>query len=205
MIRAVVVVVVTTVGCGHHVNVDRPPAASAPEEVRAAYFAGHALEPPTRDQRVLRTRQGATRPSVAVRSATMKNGLPITRVEDLRPLVDDDSVTARSIDRAVAARGAADGLTVAGGTVAGAGLGVGLLLFAGGVGVFTPGGAPAPVQGEPPALVIAGVATAVSAVVVGGGLVVVGSVVRDAEDDATTAAFKSYDDDLRSALGLPPP
>lgn len=189
-------------GCAHHVVIDRPPAASAPLEVRTAYVDDHALDKARRGDLVLRTRLFDSRPTVARRHAELRNGLPIERVEDLRPLVKDGTATAQAMDVAVDARGRADALTGGGVAVAGLGLVAGGLLFAIDLGVL-PGTAQTPTQEQvAPPLVIAGISSAAVGAVLGGVLVALGSMARDQEDAATTSAFDSYDRDLRAALAL---
>lgn len=188
--------------CAHHVVIDRPPPASSPLELRAAYFREHALDKPGRADLVVRTRLFDERPTVTRRHGALKNGLPIERVEDLRPLVKDDSESARAMSTAVDARARADGLTGAGAAMAGLGVAVGGVLVATDLGVF-PGSEQVPAQEQfAPPLIIAGIGSAAGGALIGGLLVALGSLARDEEEDATTSAFKSYDADLRAALAL---
>lgn len=188
--------------CAHHVVLDRPPPPTAPLEQRRSWFDQHALAKAQRGELVVRQRLFGEHPTVARQRATLKNGLTIERVEDLRPLVPDHSAAAQAMDLAVDARARADGFTAAGAGVAGVGVLVGGALVATDLGVF-PGTAQVPTQEVvAPPLIIGGIAAAAVGATVGGVLIAVGTAARDEEDDATTAAFAAYDADLRRALAL---
>lgn len=188
--------------CAHHVVLDRPPSPGAPVEQRRSWFEEHRLEKAHRGELVVRPRLFGEHPVVARKRATLKNGLAIERVEDLRPLVPDASPTAAAMDVAVEARGRADGFTAAGIAVAAAGVLGGGALVAVDLGVF-PGTAVVPTQeAVAPPLIIGGIVTAAVGATVGGVLVAFGTMARDEEDDATTAAFNAYDADLQRALAL---
>lgn len=190
--------------CAHHVVLDRPPSAAAPVEQRRAWYDDHALEKAHRGELVVRARPFGERPAVTRKRATLKNGLAIERVEDLRPLVPEGSASAIAMDAAVLARGRADAFTGAGIALGGAGLALGGTLVAIDLGVL-PGTAQVPAQEQvAPPLIIGGIASAALGAAAGGVLIAVGSLARDEEDDATTRAFDAYDDDLRAMLALGP-
>ncbi len=191
-----------TGACAHHVVLDRPPSAAAPVEQRRAWYDDHALERAHRGELVVRARPFGERPAVTRKRATLKNGLAIERVEDLRPLVPEGSASAVAMDAAVEARGRADAFTGAGAAAAGVGVLVGGALVATDLGVL-PGTAQVPTQeAVAPPLIIGGIAVAAVGATVGGVLIAFGTFARDEEDDATTAAFGAYDADLRRALAL---
>ncbi|MBI1948830.1 MAG: hypothetical protein HYS27_24300 [Deltaproteobacteria bacterium] len=188
--------------CAHHVVLDRPPSASAPLEQRTAWFDDHALAKAKRGELVVRQRLFADHPAVTRVRAALKNGLPIERVEDLRPLVPEGSASVVAMDVAVEARGRADGFMMAGALVAGLGVAVGGALVATDLGVF-PGTAQVPTQEQvAPPLILGGIAAAAVGATIGGVLVALGTAARDEEEDATTHAFAAYDGDLRRALAL---
>lgn len=190
--------------CAHHVVLDRPPAAAAPAELRAAYFEEHRLERPARGEMVVRTRLFADTPTVSRRRASLKNGTPIEAVEDLRPLVGEASASALAMAQAAEARGRADAWMGAGAAVAALGVGAGVGLVGADLGIF-PGTARVPTQEEvAPPLTIAGIGAAAAGLLVGGILVTVGTLARDEQDDATTRAYASFDADLRALLALEP-
>lgn len=205
--RALLPLLSLTVGlgasCAHHVVLDRPPPASAPIEHRAAYFEDHSLEKSARGDLSVRTRLFDKHPTVARRRADLRNGTPVERVEDLQPLVLDQSATAQAMTRAVDARARADALMGAGAAVAGIGIVGGFALVGADLGIF-PSTAQVPTQEAVPPLTIAGIATAAGGALIGGFLVAFGSMARDEEDDATTSAFQSYHADLRQRLALEP-
>ncbi|MCC7108161.1 MAG: hypothetical protein IT382_02640 [Deltaproteobacteria bacterium] len=188
--------------CAHHVVLDRAPAASAPVEVRRAFFDDHSLDKPDRGELSVRTRLFAKTPTVTRRHATLKNGTPIERVEDLRPLVPEGSAASKAMDQAVEARGRADALMASGGAVAGLGLAAGFALVGTDLGIF-PGTARVPTQEAiAPPLTLGGIGAAAGGALIGGFLVAFGSMARDEEDDATSAAFGAFDADLRRGLAL---
>lgn len=188
--------------CAHHVVLDRPPPPAAPLEHRRAWYQEHALEKPERGDLAVRTRLFEEHPTVARRRADLRNGTPIERVEDLLPLVPEESATAQAMARAVDARGRADALMGAGAAIAGLGVLGGFALVGADLGIF-PGTEKVPTQETvAPPLTIAGISTAAGGALIGGFLVAFGSLARDDEDDATSAAFKSYEADLRAALAL---
>lgn len=195
-------VVALCASCAHHVVLDRPPATSAPPEQRAAWFEDHALAKPRRGELVVRQRLFAEHPAVTRVRAELKNGLPIERVEDLRPLVPEDSASAMAMDVAVEARGRADGFMTAGALITGLGVVVGGALVATDLGVF-PGTAQLPTQEQiAPPLIIGGIAAVAAGATIGGVLIAIGTAARDQEEDATTRAFAGYDADLRRMLAL---
>ncbi|OGQ10899.1 MAG: hypothetical protein A2138_01340 [Deltaproteobacteria bacterium RBG_16_71_12] len=181
---------------------DRPPAPSAPLAQRAAWFEEHALAKPQRGELVVRQRLFADHPAVTRMRAELKNGLPIERVEDLRPLVPEGGASAIAMDAAVEARGRADGFVTAGALVAGLGVAAGGALVATDLGVL-PGTEQVPTQEQiAPPLIIAGIAAAATGATIGGVLVALGTLARDQEEDATTRAFAGYDAELRKTLAL---
>jgi len=186
------------------VQFDAPPPPTAPTEMRESYYQTHAPEPPERGEFVVRTRTFEKTPTFTQRVMHLRNGTRIAYVEDLRPLVDENSDTAAAIAVDLDARGRADLTTGAGLAIAGVGVAVGAGLVS--QYLLQPG---LNNQGNELDLQLVAGAGAVVVGVLGGGAVVAwGLAIRDDEDDARTKAFKTFDASLRSKLALdakPPP
>ena len=197
--QAIALMMLACAGCAAHLAIDSPPAGSAPLELRESYYQAHRPEPPDRGQLVLRTRMFESTPTLAQTSLQLHNGALIQHVEDLRPLVGDESEAAQAIDASVEAQGRADVMVGVGLSVAGASL------LAGGAMLGTSLLQPGLLQqaGAVDALVWIGGGTLVGGVIAGGVVVAVGMAARDDEEDARTHVFRTLDAALRAKLELP--
>lgn len=114
-------------GCGVHVQLPSAPDRSAPVQHRYSFYQQHRAAAMQTTTRYTVNQFGmVTGASTSLDSLVLANGTAVQYPEDLHPLVDPDSPTAQSADRARRARRISTGL-VAGG-VAGMLLGVALLI-----------------------------------------------------------------------------
>jgi hypothetical protein len=201
---ALVFAMTTSLGCpAAHVTLAPPPDASAPQEARAHFYAQHAPAPPAREDLQVRTRLFEERPSVTRRAATLGSGVRIHHVQDLRPLVNAESPTARAIDETVALDSRAQLLLGAGIGVGAAGLLGAATLLAIDLGVTPETSARPSIELSP--LFFGAAASFLVGMAGGGALATWGVAVRDDADQARTRAFVGYDADLKAALALESP
>lgn len=134
------------------------------------------------------------------RAATLKSGVRVTQVEDLRPLVKPETTTALAIDETVALNDRSRLLLGAGIGVGSAGILAAVTLLALDLGV-TPETSARPTIDLSP-FFFGAAASFLVGVAGGGALSTWGISVRDDADRARTRAFSSYDADLKSGLAL---
>lgn len=208
---AFVCVGVALVGCQAHVVLPPPPdPATSSETLRQEYFEANRALPATREQRAARTRMFESTPVFLQKSIALRNGAEVHHVEDLRPLVADDSLAAQAIDVAVARGADARLITTSAGITSGVGVLSGLATLTLGImGVDTDDLLPPLRFGEDnsqtiPGYVLYGGGTALVTLAIGTGLAVWGSSANDDAAEARAQAFSLFDDGLRQRLGLPP-
>lgn len=186
--------------CATPLALEPAPTAAAPLDVRTHYYETHALQAPERGELELRARLFSARPTLTRTHGSMASGTAIRDVTVLAPLVDEGSPTRTAIDAARSARSVATALYVGGASVAGAGLLASATMLALTIGVV-PDTGDAPAPGLTPLALGAG-ASFIGGTLLGGGLIAFGTTFGDDADDATTAAFGSFNDDLRARLAL---
>ena len=191
-------VVVSTAACPAHLMIDPPPPASAPVEVRESYYKQHRPEKPERGELLMRARLFGSTPSVSQKALHLHNGARVECVEDLLPLVLEDSETAKAINLAVEARSRADVVTAVGLAVAGLGLATGAAL----VSAFLLQPALNNQGNGLQPLLFGGGATMAGGAVVGAGVATWGMTIRDDEEDARMRVFRSLDAALTKKLAL---
>src|SRR6185437_184642 len=121
-------------------------------------------------------------------------------VEDLKPLVDDKSRTAKEIDNSLALRDRANLVTMAGIVVGVVGIGA-----AGGMMVaeLTRNGLISENNYGLDGLTLSAAGALLVGGAGGGAVVAWGQTIRDDEEDARVRAFKSLDESMRERLALP--
>lgn len=212
-VAALVSVAALASGCPAHVVLPPPPDASSSEELRNEYFEKNRALPVERGQRTPRTRMFESKPTFLQRSISLKNGAEVHHVEDLRPLVADDSLAAQAIDLAIAKGADARTINTIAGVTGGLGVVSGLTTLVLGItGVdlesvlpsIDLGSSDPAIPNKIPGYIVYGGGTALVTLAVGTGFAIWGST---ADDDAAlhrSEAFRRFDDGLRARLGLPP-
>jgi hypothetical protein len=200
LVRFLAVLLALTPGCAAHVLIEPPPPATAPVELRQSYYEQHAPAPVERGELEPRTRFGESHAKFVRKAMHLQNGARVAFVEDLKPLVDDQSSTAKDIEASLALRDRANLVTMAGVVVGvvGVGAAAGLMvaeLTKNGLISETNYGVDGLTLGAAGALLVGGAG--------GGAVVAWGQSIRDDEEDARLRAFKSLDESMRARLALP--